>query len=1605
MILRCSLSQSWVNDDFSPCFRERVIDGGLLMLFLTFAIVHLIANSVDYYRSHSSAYAPLLNKLPTAVSRSYGTTEIDSSNNENCVDGDDTIPLKIEIKAFRWTLYNTSRIIFSIIQLCMFTYAIRKIFNDDYTLSPNEGSQSDLLFAYSVRSVFWAYNLIISSVILYLSSSYSVLANTLCQQLNLLYLLDFFITVIDIRSYYVAAVNHSIGYCLSMVTSGFDFLLLIIIINESRCEPVKPIITEDGRIMSGEHWASLYSKFMFSWVNVMMKEGFKRTLDDKDLVELPLNNRAKYTLTDYNNHKRSASIAATLIRTFRWELAYQTLYCLGWTIFVFGPPFFLNKIVKYIENPMGEPVSTAFLYVLGLFITNSAQSLLLQQGLYIGRTLGIRIQSIIIGEVFSKSLRRRDQSGSSNAATSAVDEETKTVDSKSGDDKKSDANGNVNNLLSVDAQKVAEIAAYIFYVYCYPLQIIFSIWGLYKLLGTAALWGVLVMLACQPFTYLLGSRFEKSHSSVMSATDKRLKLMNELLSAIRIVKFFAWESEFKKRIIDARDNELRAIRSRLMTFMWMVNSWFFIPILIMVATFYVYTKEHILTASVAFTALALFNTFRGALDELPLLTSYLIQANVSIRRVEKFLDEEEVELPVQRNTHANNNGVIIGFIDNASFGWESSSADSATANKPAIKDLNLNFPVNKLSIVCGPTGSGKTTLLASLLGETRCLSGQAILPRVIPNKTSPLGGAVSGIAYVAQTAWLQNCSIRDNILFGLPFDEERYQAVLYMTALTRDLDILEFGDATEVGEKGITLSGGQKQRVAIARAVYSQASTVILDDCLSAVDAHTAKHLYEHCLMGDLMKHRTVILVTHHVGLCLSGAEYVVAMKDGKVVAAGTPKQVLKSGALGEELAKVEEAKTVTAEESAVEGPIPVVPKTMTQKKNNADGKGGKLTQDEERAQGGVSWSVYKTYINASGGYTFWFVVLILFGVAQSCALAQDYWIKVWSAAYGQSYHVQEDGSANFTSSDYVQQQSLGFYSVHNTAFSILGQNYLKSTFVQPLMNTLEAVKDPSQTVDVVYYLGIYFLIGVLALLMTTLRTFILFTGSLRASRRIHSELLTRILRAKVRFYDTTPLGRIVNRFSSDLATIDQEISPSLTFLIYSIAATLCVILLISTVTPTFLIPGSGIALMFVAIGVYYLRTSRDMKRLNSVSRSPIYVQFNETVNGVTTIRAFGSQLRFINENHKKIDSNNRPFLWMWATNRWLHCRVDVLGAFVGFCTGFVLVLSRHWIDPGLAGLSLSYSLTFTHHVLWVVRTYAMNEMNMNAIERVHEYLDVEEEPPVDVPAMEPSPTWPEQGSIEVKDLVMQYAPENPPVIKNISFKVNSREKVGIVGRTGSGKSTLALSIFRFMEPTSGTIKIDGVDIHKIGLNVLRSRLTIIPQDPVLFSGTLRSNLDPFGQHNDLELWAALKRSHLIDEQQQQDPEHSITLDSVVAENGSNWSQGQRQLIALARALVKKSSLIILDEATSSVDFDTDHKIQQTIRTEFKNSALLCIAHRIRTVADYDRILVLDHGEVKEFDTPYKLMTKEGGIFSQMCLRSGEYNELLAIAKAKENME
>jgi ABC-type multidrug transport system fused ATPase/permease subunit len=553
----------------------------------------------------------------------------------------------------------------------------------------------------------------------------------------------------------------------------------------------------------------------------------------------------------------------------------------------------------------------------------------------------------------------------------------------------------------------------------------------------------------------------------------------------------------------------------------------------------------------------------------------------------------------------------------------------------------------------------------------------------------------------------------------------------------------------------------------------------------------------------------------------------------------------------------------------------------------------------------------------------------------------------------------------------------------------------------------------------------VYAFLGIGYMLVSLLREGVLFYGSLTASWILHKNLLESVMKAKFRFFDSTPLGQIMNRFSKDIEGIDQEVAPVALGAVHCLASIISIVILISVITPGFLFAGVFIAALYFFIGKFYIRSSRDLKRLESVQRSPLYQQFGETLSGVTTIRAYGDEKRFSRDNLKKVDAHNRPFIFLWATNRWLAFRIDIAGALVSFFAGAFVIMSVGKIDAGAAGLSLTYAMTFTANVLWLVRLYAVNEQNMNSVERVKEYLDVDKEAQAIIEETQPAANWPSEGGVQFINYSTRYRPDLDPVLKSVSFNIKPLEKVGIVGRTGAGKSSLALALFRGLEAEEGKIIIDGVDIGLIGLRALRERITMVPQDPTLFTGTIRSNLDPFDLFTDEEVFTALRRVQLIGESDtpgvatpaqigsgsatpitahgQVNKNIFLNLSSPVTENGNNLSQGQKQLLCLARAMLRTPKVILMDEATASIDYATDNKIQDTIR-ELK-STTITIAHRLQTIIDYDKVLVLDHGEVKEYGHPYELIMKEKkddkeeGIFRGMCDMTGELETLQDLAK------
>ncbi|KAF9106720.1 hypothetical protein BGX27_009048 [Mortierella sp. AM989] len=1666
-----SIEAPWVEDDFTPCFHESVLDAGIPFLFAAVSLITIIGSVIYKHvrKNHTgdhSGYLPI-----SAHDDSIAGPEADIDDQEN-LDQDNPLSdpaahLGQVSSGRRISIRDTIKTLAAFVSLAIsITWMVQR---------SDEDKSTYLYIAPLVLTCVWAYVSILT--IFHLLRPLNPLVS-LTPHFSSFFIVNAPIALFRLRTQVIHRTSH-----LELILASIYFAdaILLVILALTSTKSTRALVAKPGqRVPCPEVYASLSALALFSWADPLIALGFKRAMNKDDIWD--------FRLSDYSSaviHHFRQSILATrknypfivrLVINFRKRITVQVFWAVCWAFLIFVGPFALERILYFVEHKDTISAEWGYIYVFGMFFGMLLATVAQSQMLWHGRRISMQLRSIVVGEVYAKALRRKDRAGQTQKASSNDSDDS----DEDGKENEPFTYGAINTMISNDTSEISEASAYLQDLYILPLQITLAILLLYRVLGWPALAGVVTMACFIPFNLFLTKKVEKIQDDLMKATDKRSELMNELLQAIRIIKFFSWERNFYAKVDRARERELSRLRLRFTWWIFGTAMWFGTPVFVTITTFFVYTKVagNILTAEVAFPALALFNVLRAPMDAFPEMLSLCLRAKVSAARIDRFLDEEEVLVYANASTKPRKNlpsDPIIGF-KNATFSYAGKSEqDAANAAHNAgetlnghhfeLKDLNLEFPVGELSVITGPTGSGKTSLLLSLLGEINPVKGQAFLPRRDSHDINPVTGLTNGIAYVAQQAWLQNNTVRNNILFGSPFEQRRYDQVIEMCALRRDFEILEHGDETEIGERGITLSGGQKQRIALARAIYSRAGHILLDDCLSAVDAHTAKWLFAKCLMGPLMQGRTRILVTHAVSLTLRGAAHVVVLRNGVVIANGTPNQVLEAGVLGDDVAHEEQAleehsaddRTVagieeTEDESGANTPVASSSVSLTaagkKKRSNDDSSSTdstipikekkKLIEDEGKIDGSLSWDVYKLYFGSMGGIPYWVFLLSAFIFMQVFQVASDTWLRFWAGASRR----QDDNFAYSSSSSFAATSVPSFASStssiatnmsgllmsfacqYREGHTYFGNNPIRVcrqeiyderqpmspmsalTYQSPMSDefTTFGDKPPKELGDLNYYLGVYALLSFLYIFTIMCRQAVQYKGSLAASRSIHRRLLSQILNSPVRFFDTTPLGRIMNRFTKDIETVDQEVAPIASNLMFDLLGTLTVVIVISYITPQFLFPAFLISIMFVIMATLYLRSSRELKRIESITKSPIFSHFGESLSGVATIRAYGQEKRFQRENLELLDEHNRPFFYLWVCNRWLSIRVDVLSSFVSFFAGLLIIINRNKLDAGAAGLSLSYSLTFTDHVLWLVRLYSNNEMNMNSVERVREYMDLPQEPPAVIEGSRPPPGWPNNGEIQVENLVMQYSPEDPPVIRDVSFHINPREKVGIVGRTGAGKSTLAVAFFRFMELTAGKITVDGIDISKLGVHDLRSSLTIIPQDPVLFIGTIRTNLDPFNEHDDAALWATLKRVHLISEDGTGSNSFG-NLDSEVQENGNNFSQGQRQLIGLARALLKQSKIIILDEATASVDHETDARIQATIREEFKESTLLTIAHRLRTIIDFDKVLVMDHGRVVQYDTPWNLIRVDG-IFRGMCQRSGEFElllEMAATAEAKAN--
>ncbi|GMF17174.1 unnamed protein product [Phytophthora lilii] len=1274
-----------------------------------------------------------------------------------------------------------------------------------------------------------------------------------------------------------------------------------------------------------------------------MELGNQRPLEHDDLYLLDPANRAHEVATEFqaawrkqcNKPSGKPSLAWTLASCFGGQIAKAGLLKLVHDSLQFVAPMLIKEIIAYLQNP-DAPLSEGLLYAGIVFVSGVMQSFLLRNYFFHCFEAGMRVRSAVCTAVYTKSL-----------VLSAAARQKKTT-------------GEITNLMSIDAQRLQELSTFINSVWFSIFQIVVACYLLWKQIGPATFAGVTVIILMLPVTAGISKLMRRLQLKLMTVKDERIKICNEVLAGMKVIKLQAWEHSFTKRVLEYRSEELSKLRTYIYARSGSMTLFSAIPSLVTVTSFYTYVKlGNTLDVGTALTSLALFNILRFPLFMLPQVLNSIVEASVSIDRLSSYFQEEEREKVGPGDLDS------VGVrVSNADFMWDtvpsttsSSEASSRSQeedsllqedsildkeslgggdNLPVLQGVTLEARPGDLIAVVGHVGAGKSTLLSGILGDARCSRGEVNLR--------------GSVAYVSQQPFIQNATVRENICFGLPFNEAKYAEALRVSTMQKDLAVLPGGDMTEIGEKGINLSGGQRTRVALARAVYQDADIYLLDDILSAVDSHVGHDIFKECIKSCL-KDKLVVLVTHGLTF-LSECDKIVVLENGMIVEHGAYDDLMEKdgGLLMDLVAKYkdqdqQEPHTIEdvedeisldeLEEDEEDNPTPErLGRRLSRSSIRSDrtasdaGLEAQLMTDEDRSVGDVAWQVYKTWIMAFGGFSAGLLVIIVFVATQCVNLLSTWWLSFWS----------EHSQATDDDEQPANPQSQMFY-----VYVYMGLN-------------------------VAYAVALY------------VRAITTYKGGLRASRSLFQNLLARILRAPTSFFDTTPTGRIVNRLSKDVYTVDESIPATWSILLNTFISVLVTLATISYVTPIFMIILLPVLVGYYISQRYFIKSSRELQRLDSISRSPVFALLSETLDGLPTIRAYRAETQFSTKNEELIDRNQRAYFLNFAVNCWLALRLEFAGTLIAAFAALTAVLA-HSSDPergaafaGLAGVSLTYAFSVTQSLNWSVRMLSQLQTQMVSVERIKNYTIMDTEAELtSVGKLPPAQEWPSAGAIEFRDVNLRYRPGLPRVLRNLSLSIRPQEKIGIVGRTGAGKSSLVVALMRLVELDSGSIVIDGLDIGTIGLHELRNKISIIPQDPVLFSGTVRSNVDPFDQYTDEQIWASLRRAHLA---------HVVTaLDSAVDEKGSNFSVGERQLLCIARALLKRSRIILMDEATASIDTETDRKIQRSIREEFRDCTCLTIAHRINTILDADRILVMERGTVGEFDTPKALQKKPDGLF------------------------
>ncbi|GMM35209.1 ATP-binding cassette transporter [Saccharomycopsis crataegensis] len=1342
----------------------------------------------------------------------------------------------------------------------------------------------------------------------------------------------------------------------------------------------------------------------FWWMIPLMKIGYKRTLQNEDLWQLDHKMTVEQLYSKFKGHldravakNRAKALAANpdltedelreagfstwtihwaLFLTLRFRyiqgLLFKALFDISSTL----TPLLTKALINFVETKTlfpSTPVNKGIGYAIGTAFIVLFSGVCINHFFHNSMTCGVQVKSILTKLLLEKSFK---------------------LDGKS---RQKFSTGKITSMMGTDLARIDFAVGFQPFLIGFPIPVIIVVVLLIVNIGVSALVGIAIFLIAGALIGAGSKKLVGFRKSAAKFTDNRVSLVREVLSSIKMIKYYGWEIPYYNNIKEIRKNEMNFVfRLQFVRVIFTAVAVCLPTICSMVSFLVLHAIKPKMSPGDIFASLSLFSSLSQQVMFVPMALATSIDAHLSLKRVTELMKcDEEKPLDKAEEEHDRlESGLVLDReqyavqMKNAEFKWAAvikdddekdatddknkknsnselsqsvtnnhdqlsrtlTSKSGITVEVPVVDpssftglhDIDLSIKHGEFIIVTGPIGSGKSSLLSAIA-------------RFMPKQSGAL--EINDSLLLCGYPWVQNATVKDNIVFGLPYDEARYKKVIHVCSLEADLAILPGGDETEVGERGITLSGGQKARINLARAVYGDKNIVLLDDVLSAVDAKVGRHIMEKCIM-EFLGDKTRVLATHQLSL-VNYADRVVYLDGSGRIDVGTVEELR---ARCEGFQKLMEFSAATEEdeqddqanididnkdEEEVIGQTNEASEKSEESYNYQHKNGdGKLIKEEDRAVNRISFQVYKNYLRLGLGRFAIPLLILFFLIAASatfCQIFTNTWLSFWTDQKFKGKHSN-------------------------------------------------------------WYIGLYVMFCLMSVILVLLEfSFICYVAN-KCARELNIKALRNVLYTPMSFLDTTPMGRILNRFTKDTDSLDNEIGDQLRIFVFPLSVVIGVLILCIIYLPWIAIAIVPLGLIYVSVTSFYQASAREVKRLEAINRSFVYNNFNECLSGVATIKAYQSQDQFLARNDEYLNQMNKASYVNVALQRFLSVQFDSVAVVFILVIGLLCVTRQFNISASSTGLLLSYVLQIVGLLSLLIRSLTQVENEMNSAERLIFYAyELPQEAPYQIEATKPAESWPEHGEIKFENASLRYRDGLPLVLKNLNITVNAGEKIGICGRTGAGKSTIMTALYRLSELAEGKITIDGHDISKLGMFDLRSKLCIIPQDPVLFKGSIRKNLDPFELSDDNSLWDALRRAGLIEQDvlktvkvQKLDAAlgdsglenlHKFHLDQQVEEEGANFSLGERQLIALARALVRNSKILILDEATSSVDYETDANINKTIRTEFADCTILCIAHRLNTIVKFDRILVMDKGEVAEFGEPEKLYD-DNGIFREMCERS-----------------